>query len=194
VTLIKELAKCDTRLKTPELVPQVRQLLEESRQLLTKQIADIEKQINDHIDKNGDLKDDIDLVESIPGIGKPTAQRIIAEMPIFVPKQNGSSFAAYAGLAPRVRQSGSSIRRTTHLSKCGNSRLRAALYWPAITAIKCNEVIKTFAKRLAEKGKSKMSIIGAVMRKLLILAYGVLKTRQPFDCQFKNNKTFAAIS
>jgi transposase len=67
------------------------------------------------------------------------------------------------------------------LSKIGNARLRRALYFPAITALRCSPFFQAWAKGLQERGKCKMSVIGAVMRKLIHLAYGVLKTGKPFD-------------
>ncbi len=63
----------------------------------------------------------------------------------------------------------------------GNQRLKTALYFPALSAIRFNPLIKALAQRLAKRGKAKMVIGGAAMRKLLHLAYGVLKSRQPFD-------------
>jgi transposase len=89
--------------------------------------------------------------------------------------------AAYAGLVPRERRSGSSVRGRTCLSKIGNARLRKALYFPAITALRSSDFFKAWANPLRERGKSKMSVIGAAMRKLIHLAYGVLKTGKPFD-------------
>ena len=87
----------------------------------------------------------------------------------------------YAGLVPRERQSGTSIRGRTRLSKIGNARLRRALYFPAITAIRCSPFYQLWAQELRKRGKSKMSVICAVMRKLLHVAYGVLKSERPFD-------------
>jgi transposase len=89
--------------------------------------------------------------------------------------------AAFAGLVPRERQSGASVRGRVRLSKIGNSRLRRALYFPAITALRCSPFFQAWAEGLHKRGKSKMAVIGAVMRKLVHLAYGVLKTGKPFD-------------
>ena len=89
--------------------------------------------------------------------------------------------AAFAGLVPRERQSGSSVRGRVRLSKIGNSRLRKALYFPAITALRCSPFFQRWAEGLRQRGKSKMAVIGAVIRKLVHLAYGVLKTGKPFD-------------
>ena len=92
--------------------------------------------------------------------------------------------AAYAGLVPRERRSGSSVRGRTCLSKIGNARLRKALYFPAMTALRCSGFFQQWASGMRERGKSKMAVIGAAMRKLIHLAYGVLKTGKPFDPQW----------
>jgi len=106
---------------------------------------------------------------------------LLAEIVDVTQYQSARQVAAYAGLVPRERRSGSSVRGRTRLSKIGNSRLRKALYFPAITALRCSEFFKEWAAGLRERGKCKMSVIGAAMRKLIHLAYGVLKTGQPFD-------------
>jgi transposase len=89
--------------------------------------------------------------------------------------------AAYAGLAPREYTSGSSVRRKTRLSKRGNARLRKALYLPTFTAVRFNPVLAGFFDRLVGRGKPRMRAVGACMRKLVMICYGVLKNRAPFD-------------
>jgi len=84
---------------------------------------------------------------------------------------------AYAGLMPSHHESGSSVHRKPQLSKVGSSRLRRALYFPAIAALWCNAAVEA----LAERGKEKMVIIGAAMRKLLHMCYGALKNQPLFD-------------
>jgi transposase len=121
------------------------------------------------------------ILYSIPGIAQTTAAAILAEITDFTQYKSARQVAAYAGLVPRERVSGSSVRGRTRLSKIGNARLRRALYFPAITALRCSAFFQAWAKGLQERGKCKMSIIGAAMRKLIHLAYGVLKTGKPFD-------------
>ena len=94
---------------------------------------------------------------------------------------SSSAAAAYAGLAPREHRSGSSVRKKTQLSKRGNSRLRKALYFPAVTALRCSPFFQRWAEGMRQRGKSEMAVIGAAMRKLVHLAYGVLKSGEPFD-------------
>jgi len=162
----------------------VRESLDEHIAYLTQQIEKTRRQIKDHIDQNPNLKNQARLLESIPGIGAATAALLLAELGDI--KQFGSArqVAAFAGLVPRIRESGTSVRGRSRLSKVGSSRLRKSLYFPAITALRFNPLIKAFSLRLSAQGKSKMLIIGAAMRKLLHLAYGVLKSQRPFDPNF----------
>jgi len=154
---------------------------------LNEQIAAIEAQTQQHINDHPNLKKDQELLDTIPGIGLKTAACILGELSDVSRFDHARHAVAYAGLSPHNHQSGDSILRPAHLSKIGNSALRAALYWPAITALRFNPIIMALGERLAKKGKKKMVIIGAAMRKLLQLAYGVLKSGQPFDPNFAAN-------
>lgn len=148
------------------------------------QIAELEREIKDHIDRHPGLKTKSALLNTIPGIGDTTAAAILSEMPTITEFRSSQAVAAYAGLSPRLHQSGTSIRGKTRLSKIGNSRLRKALYMPAIVAMRCNPTLRALALRLAAAGKVPMVIVGAMMRKLLTLAYGVLKSGKPYDPTF----------
>ena len=88
------------------------------------------------------------------------------------------------GLSPRERRSGTSIHGRPRLCKTGNSRLRKALYMPAMVALRFNPTLRIFAERLLAAGKHKRLIIGAVMRKLLVLAYGILRSGVAFDANY----------
>jgi transposase len=89
--------------------------------------------------------------------------------------------AAHAGLTPSERSSGSSVQGKTRLSCTGNSRLRKALYMPAVVSMRHNPLLKAFSEQLLDRGKAKMQAIGAVIRKLVHLAFGILKSQKPFD-------------
>ncbi|WP_165672984.1 transposase, partial [Metapseudomonas otitidis] len=95
---------------------------------------------------------------------------------------NSRAITAFAGLNPRLQESGS-YRGQTRISKMGSSRLRAGLYMPAISALTYNEAIRAMGERLRERGKTGKQIVCAAMRKLLNIAYGVLKSGQPFDAK-----------
>ena len=88
---------------------------------------------------------------------------------------------AFIGLNPKYKCSGSSVNGKTSFSKIGNGQLRKALYMPALVAIRHNVGIKPFVERLQQSGKSKMVIVGAIMRKLIHIIYGVLKSGKPFN-------------
>jgi transposase len=145
---------------------------------LEEEIAEVKKLIKEHIDNNPNLKQQSDLLRSVPGIGEKTAQILLAELE-FSAFNSARALAAYVGLTPRRAQSGSSLDRT-RLSKLGSGRVRKALYFPAITALKYNETIKSFAGRLSRNGKKPKQVICASMRKLLHIAFGVLKHHRPF--------------
>lgn len=154
---------------------------------LDEQIAELEQQIRDLFDQHPDLRRQRDLLTSIPGIGDTTAAIFLAEVTDVHRFETAKQLAAYAGLSPHRHESGSSIHRRGRLSKIGNVRFRTAFYMPALAAMRFNPVIKTFVTRLEGNGKNRMTIVGAVMRKLVHLAYGILKHQQPFAPNYLDN-------
>ncbi len=151
---------------------------------LQSQIEAARRQIQEHIQAHPELKEQARLLCSIPGIGEVTAAVILAEIGDVSHFQSARQVAAFAGLVPRLRESGSSVRGKPRLSKVGSPRLRKCLYFPAMTALRWNPLIQALGQRLLAQGKPKMLILGAAMRKLLHLAYGVLKSGKPFDANF----------
>lgn len=171
----------ENRLEAIITVEVVRSSVEEHIGYLDRQIELTKESIRLHINSHPGLRRHSELLDSIPGIGETTAATLLAEITDITQYQSARQVAAYAGLVPRERHSGSSVRGRTRLSKIGNARLRKALYFPAITALRCSSFFQAWAEGLRERGKCKMSVIGAAMRKLIHLAYGVLKTGKPFD-------------
>jgi transposase len=169
------------RLEAGVTASPVRESLTEHIAFLDEEIERTESLIRDHIDQHPTLRDQRELLVSIPGIGETTAAKLLAEMLDVKLYKSARQLAAFAGLVPRLHESGSSIKRKARLSKVGAPRLRKALYFPAIAAIKYNPSIKALSVRLKERGLCPMQIIGAAMRKLIHLAYGVLKSGKPFD-------------
>ena len=145
------------------------------------QIDALEQRIHEHIDQDPGLKRDKALLKTIPGIGDTTAAVFLAEVADISRFAQAPELAAFAGLVPGRRHSGTSVQSSGHIVKWGNSHLRAVLFMPALTAHRWNPIIATLRERLTKRGKSKMTIIVATMRKLLHLCYGVLKTGKPFD-------------
>lgn len=152
-------------------------------QFLSEQIVQVEQQIKDHVDGNPTLKQESKLLESIPGVGATTASALLCELGDWRRFSSARAAAAYVGLVPRLHESGTSVRARSVLCKMGNARLRKALYFPAISALRHNPVLMAMSERLTVAGKSKMSIIGAAMRRLVQFAYGVLKSGKPFDSE-----------
>jgi transposase len=148
---------------------------------LDKELERLEAELEQLMQRSSRLTQQQTLLCSIPGIGKVTARKILAELPEVSRFENARKAAAYAGLSPRRHESGKTVKKRGRLSKVGNSALRKAFYMPAITAIKFNPVIKALAERLRVKGKAEKAIVGAAMRKLLHIVYGVLKHQTPFD-------------
>jgi transposase len=158
----------------------VRDSIETHLAFLDAEIARTKAAIDDHIDRHPGLKADRDLLATIPGIGALTAAKFLAEVVDVRAYTSARAVAAFAGLTPRQRLSGSSVHGRSVLSKTGNARLRQALYLPAVVAARHNPDVRDLYQRLLAKGKSKMSALGAAMRKLVHICFGVLKHRQPY--------------
>jgi transposase len=165
--------------------PAVRESLSEHLAYLDQEVARAEKLIRSHIDSHPGLRGQRELLLSIPGIGETTAAKLLGEIMDVKLYESARQLAAFSGLAPRLHQSGSSVKKRAKLSKTGAPRLRKALYFPAVVAMRHNPYVRDMSERLKERGKCPMQVIGAAMRKLIHIAYGVLKSGKPFDPEMK---------
>ena len=148
----------------------------------TSQLGAVDKAIALTINNNSDLRSKRDLLLSINGVGETLAGVVLAELPGPDVLRSSAEVVAYAGLNPRQHQSGTSVDRATRISKIGNPVLRAALYMPALSAMRYNPAIIALATRLKSRGRLKpKQIVVAAMRKLLVLCFGVLKTGKTFN-------------
>ncbi|KJV55146.1 transposase IS116/IS110/IS902 family protein [Orientia chuto str. Dubai] len=123
-------------------------------------------------------------MQTIPGIGRITAVAILAESPDIESFSNARQLAAYAGLTPKYKTSGTSVKGKSTISKIGSANLRRALYFPAIVAKNHNPIFKQFIQKLSSKGKPTKVIIVAIMRKLLHIVFGVIKNNSIFNPNF----------
>lgn len=158
----------------------VRQSITASIEFLEKELARLQAQIEQHIDNDPDMRNKRDLLETIPGVGP----RVSAHMTALLTGrtfERAEQLAAYLGLVPVMRQSGTSVKLRPHLSKAGPSRLRKLLYMPAVVAIQHNPHVKATYERLRAKGMVKMAALGAAMRKLAHLCFGVVHTGRAYD-------------
>lgn len=148
---------------------------------LDEQIARIEKQIHDHIDSDPTLKQQRELLQTVPGIGKVVSGMLLSYYGGDLRFGTSKQAVAFAGLDTSRRESGTSVRGRPRISKKGHSNIRGTLYMPAVVTMSKTAWGKAFAGRLAQAGKPSLVIIAAVMRKLVAIAYGVLKSGKPFD-------------
>lgn len=147
---------------------------------LGKHIAATERAIRRHIDDNDDLRGQRNLLNSIPGIADTTSAWLLACVGDTRQFTDVRQLVAFAGLNPRVLQSGT-WEGYTRISKTGDPNLRAHLYMPAVVAKQHNPLIRAFCQRLSQRGKKPIVTVVAAMRKLLHIVWGVLRSGQPFD-------------
>lgn len=159
----------------------VRDDIQQHLDWLDADIKQLVETINDHIDHHPDLKQKRELLNSIPGIGERTSAIILAFYSDTERFANSRQAAAFAGLDPRQHESGSSVRGKPRFSKIGHAFIRKSLYMPAMVTLYHTVWGKKFKERLAIAGKPPKLIIGAMMRKLIHVAFGVLKSGKNFD-------------
>jgi len=148
---------------------------------LQKERDRLEREIDDHIDRHPDLKNDLRLLRSIPGVG-PVVSRVMLSVLRSRDFRQASECAAFLGVIPKLKESGVFKGRTT-LSKKGAPSVRAKLYMAAIVASQHNPAIRAQRERLLGRGKTKMQALGAAMRKLVHQCFGVLKHQTAYSPQ-----------
>lgn len=149
--------------------------------LIKKQIQDINKELEELINTNDEVKEIVILLRSIPGIGIITAATVLGETNGFNLIRNKRQLTSYAGLDVKEKQSGTSVRGKATISKKGNKQLRKAMHLPALTAIRNDERFKAIFIRLVSKHGVKMKAVVAVQRKLLEMTFTMFKSKTKFD-------------
>lgn len=158
---------------------------------LKEEIDRLERLVEEAVAAHPELSKAVALVITIKGVGWLTAATVLVEVPQVL--WNGRLAAAFSGLVPHKDKSGKS-RDFTYLSKIGNEHIRAALYMPGLSAACTNPVLKPFYERLRARGLKHRQALSAVMRKLLHLIFGVLKTGLPFDPSHESKLRALAVS
>lgn len=147
---------------------------------LDKQLKKLSMEIQLHIEKNERWNNLVNLLTSIKGFGKLSAYRFLAYLPDIRLFKNAKQLAAFIGVSPKQKESGKYAGKTK-LSKLGNPRLRNILYMPALSAKRFNEPLKGFVSRLENSGLAPKAILCAVMRKLVHIIFGMIKTNSFFN-------------
>ena len=127
------------------------------------------------------MAEDLDLVDTVPGFAETAAMQVLAEVGVLPKDLQPQQWVAQAGLDPKPNESGTSVHSPRHISKEGNAKLRAALFYPSMSACRCDPNVRAFYEKLLARGKTKRAAQTAVMRKLLHSIWGILKYRQPWD-------------
>jgi len=177
-----ELTLVNNHLEKKERLPkEVANAWEDLAMNIAQKIETIKNSVRELLKQHKELLENFQLLLTIPGIGEESAVAVLAEVPDIETFRNARQLAAYAGVIPRNITSGSSIYAKPRLSKSGSQELRKALFFPAIVAKNHNPIIMSFCQRLKEKGKHNMAIVGAAMRKLLHIIFGILKSKSAFN-------------
>jgi len=189
-TLVMQRVQVMNRLETTELT-WIQRSEKAVLRLLDRQIDKVEAQILQQIEADPAIKGSFEILTSITGIGAVTATVLLAELPPIERFDSPKQVAATAGVTPRARHSGTRTPSSQPISKMGNARIRKTLYMAALSAMKYNETIKSFAARLVAKGKPGKVVVVAVMRKLIHISFALLKRQVRYQSEYKNLKLAA---
>ena len=154
--------------------------------LFNRQLKEIKEEIDALIKQDQQIKQAIDMMSSVPGVGTLTAAGILAETNGFELIRNKKQLTSYAGLDVKEKQSGTSVKEKPRISKKGNKHLRKAMHLPALTAIRHDERFKAIFARLVSRHGIKMKAVVAIQRKLLEIVYIIYKTNIAYDKNYLN--------
>ncbi|WP_084756307.1 IS110 family transposase [Candidatus Paracaedibacter symbiosus] len=155
--------------------------INEEMQFIKDMIKKLEQEALNIINDSPQLKRQYDILTEIKGIGTKTAMTILADMPDVSRFENAKQYAAFVGVTPSHFQSGTSVKGKSHISRLGSRKIRKALYMSAIVVKNHNNAFQAFVNRLVSKGKRPKVIIVAIMRKLLHIFFGILKSNKSFN-------------
>ena len=149
---------------------------------LDKEIMGLEARLLELVKQ--DQQHQLTLLKGIPGLGTKTALFLIVITDGFDKFETASQLCSYVGITPTIRQSGSSVRGKSRISKVGNQKLRNLLFLCAFSACKHNKACREIYERIVAKGKSKKLALIAVANKLLKQAFAIAKSGSPYDEKF----------
>ncbi|ELS3173114.1 IS110 family transposase [Enterobacter ludwigii] len=173
------LEKC----RATDCPPVISESIESMLQRLSSELEHLDKLIREHLEQHPELKKDFDLLTSIKSVGFQLGLNmlVILRSHHF---DTAEQAAAFLGVVPVEKTSGTSVSGKSRLSKIGPPEIRAKLYLASLCGLRFNPVMKAMYERLCQCGKPKMCAIGALMRKLVHWCYGVLHTQRPFSAEY----------
>lgn len=181
--LIKEKVAEGNREEQPLHAKLVRTLQTRRERQRERDILKIEAEMKRLIDHTPHLKQDYELLTSIPGVAFVTAAVVLAEMGDLRRFPRARQATAFAGVTPRQTVSGTSVNGKPRMCKKGNARVRQALYLAAMSTIRCNAQLYPTYAALRQQGKIPMVALGAIMRKLIVIMRAMLLHNTPFNPQ-----------
>ena len=186
-TLIAQRTALKNRLREKSSSKIVRRLQTRQLHQLNEDIAKLEEEMKRVIDEDEKFKRDFALLNTIAGVGPITAMTVLAEIGDLRRFERARQLTAYAGVTPRIIESGTSVRGKTRMCKRGNERVRHALYLSAMATLntKRPNSLSIVHQRLCEEGKEGKAALGAVMRKQLTVMRAVLISGKPYDPTFR---------
>ena len=156
--------------------------------LFDSQLAEIQVELQQLLKENAAVKQSVQRISSIKGIGTQTAAAVLGETNGFELIRSKRQLTSYAGLDVREKLSGTSVKGKPSISKRGNKHLRKAMYMPALSAVKHDQHFKALFARLVARHGIKMKALVAVQRKLLELMYILHKTQKTYDPNYQENQ------
>lgn len=146
------------------------------------QLKKISQRVSELLDENHDLKKNVELIKTIPGVGEQTAINMLISTQNFTLFKSAKHLACYAGVVPFLNESGTIVKRA-RVSKLANQKLKMLLHLAAMAAIRTKSDLKTYYVRKVAEGKNKMSVLNAVRNKLVHRIWAVLQRQTPFVIQ-----------
>jgi transposase len=185
----RTIAKNQLHAEQAEAEPNVGTVGRLKQQILffNKQVNQVKAEIDVTIKSKAELMHAVKLITSIPGVGLLTAATVLAETNGFELVRNKKQLTSYAGLDVREKQSGTSVRGKSSISKRGNRYLRKAMHLPALAALRNEPKFKSLYVRLVDKHGIKMKAAVAVQRKLLEMIFTIYKTNTIYQTNFEAN-------
>ena len=162
--------------------------IKERVKLLNKQEKEINIEIQQLVRSIEDIKKNVQIIESIPGMGLISAATVLAETNNFDLIRNKKQLTSYAGLDVVHKISGTSINTKNRISKKGNKFLRKSMHFPALSAARVNPIYKDKYIAITARTGLKMKGLVAVQRKMLELCYSLVKNQQHYIKDYEKSR------